>query len=97
MRQFVLFITITLKPGTQEAFMPQIEKNAATSEQDEPGCQKFEVLLPHDGTQNVVYLYEVYDDEAAFAAHQAMAHYIQFKDVANDMIENMDVIKMKGL
>ena len=97
MSQFVLFITITLKPGTQEAFMPQIEKNAATSEQDEPGCQKFEVLLPHDGTQNVVYLYEVYDDEAAFATHQAMAHYIQFKDVANDMIENMDVIKMKGL
>ena len=97
MSQFVLFITITLLPGTQEAFMPLIQENASASEQDEPGCQKFDVLLPHDGTANVVYLYEVYDDEAAFATHQASAHYVQFKDVATDMIENMVVIKMEGL
>ena len=96
MSQFVLFITITLKPGTQETFMPAIKENATASEQSEPGCQKFDVLLPQDGTANVVYLYEVYDDEAAFATHQSMAHYIQFKDAANDMIENMAVIKMKG-
>ncbi|MBT4938014.1 MAG: antibiotic biosynthesis monooxygenase, partial [Rhodospirillaceae bacterium] len=46
MSQFVLFITITLKPGTKDTFMPLIQENAKASVSDEPGCQQFDVLLP---------------------------------------------------
>ena len=35
---------------------------------DEPGTLQFEVLLPHDD-QTKVLIYEVYKDDAAFAAH----------------------------
>jgi quinol monooxygenase YgiN len=41
-------------------------------------------------------LYEIYDDKAAFATHQSMAHYKKFKETTADMIVQMDVIKMRG-
>ncbi len=96
MSQFVLFITINLEPGTQADFMPIIEENAAASLRDEPGCSQFDVWLPHDGSEDVAYLYEVYDDDAAFAAHQATSHYKTFKETTGAMVNNMNVIKMKG-
>ena len=96
MSQFVLFITMTLEPGTQDAFMPIIKENAEASVRDEPGCQQFNVLLPNEEKADTLYLYEAYDDEAAFAAHQATAHYKKFKEIGSDMVADMNVIRMNG-
>ena len=96
MSQFVLFITMTLEPGIQDKFMPIITENAAASVRDEPGCSQFDVWLPHDGTKDVVYLYEVYNNDDAFAAHQATPHYKHFKETGAPVVTNMDVVRMKG-
>ncbi|MBT3991118.1 MAG: antibiotic biosynthesis monooxygenase [Rhodospirillaceae bacterium] len=96
MSQFVLFITITLKPGTKDTFMPLIQENAKASVSDEPGCQQFDVLLPSDGLEDSVCLYEIYDDKDAFAAHQATSHYNEFKAMTGEMIANMDVVRLTG-
>ncbi len=97
MSQFALFVTLTLEPGTKDAFMPMIRGNAASSTADEPGCQRFDVLLPRkDDNENTVYLYEYYDDKDAFVAHQTSPHYTQFNETGGAMIAKMDVVMMTG-
>ena len=97
MSQFALFVTLTLKPGSKEEFMPLIRQNAASSMADEPGCQRFDVLLPRkDDDENTVFLYECYDDKDAFAAHQATSHYTQFSETGGTMIADMEAVMMSG-
>jgi autoinducer 2-degrading protein len=71
----VLQVNIRIKPENVDAFMKHVIANA-TATRKEPGCRQFEVLVdPADKTK--VMLFEVYDDEKAFEAHQQGAH---FKD-----------------
>ena len=75
---FVLTVNIRIKPENVDAFMREIFANAKAA-RTEPGCRQFEVLVdPNDRTK--LMLFEVYDDEAAFQAHQGRAafkHYLE--------------------
>ena len=72
---FVLVVNISIKPENVDAFMRAVSANALAA-RSEPGCRQFEVLVdPQDKTK--LMLFEVYDNEAAFQAHQAGA---SFKD-----------------
>jgi quinol monooxygenase YgiN len=73
---FVLTVTIRIKPENVEAFMNACLENARAARK-EPGCRQFEVLVdPQDRTQ--VMLFEVYDDDKAFEAHQQTAHFKKY-------------------
>ena len=70
---FVLVVNIRIKPEHVDAFMKQLNENAAAA-RTEPGCRQFDVLVdPKDRTK--VMLYEVYNDEKAFEAHQQTPHF----------------------
>jgi autoinducer 2-degrading protein len=70
---FVLVVTIRIKPENVDRWMPMALENARAA-RTEPGCRQFEVLVdPKDRTK--VLLYEVYDDENAFEAHQQTPHF----------------------
>jgi (4S)-4-hydroxy-5-phosphonooxypentane-2,3-dione isomerase len=70
---FVLQVNIRIKPENVGAFMKKALENAREARK-EPGCRQFEVLVdPKDATR--VMLYEVYDDETAFEAHQQTPHF----------------------
>jgi len=70
---FVLVVTIRIKPENVDRWMPMALENARAARK-EPGCRQFEVLVdPKDRTK--VLLYEVYDDENAFEAHQQTPHF----------------------
>ena len=72
----VLQVNIRIKPENVGAFMKQLNENAAAARK-EPGCRQFDVLVdPKDRTK--VMLYEVYDDEKAFEAHQQTAHFKKY-------------------
>jgi quinol monooxygenase YgiN len=77
-QQHVVYVEFETAPADFARFKEMIAANAQASVRDEPGCRQFDVLLPRDAPNRVV-LYEVYDDEAAFEAHLASAH---FKDFA---------------
>ena len=51
----------------------------------EPGCRRFDVLLPAQGSDRVL-LYEIYDDEAAFEAHCASPHFLWFDAAAGPLV-----------
>ncbi|WP_299191547.1 putative quinol monooxygenase [uncultured Litoreibacter sp.] len=71
---FAVTVTFTIKEGQMDAFLPLILKNARASVKDEPGCRQFDVCTD-PSHPNTVFLYELYDDEAAFEAHHQMPHY----------------------
>jgi quinol monooxygenase YgiN len=73
---FVLHVALRIKPQNVDAFMAKVLENAANARK-EPGCRRFDVLVdPKDRTHAM--LYEIYDDEAAFEAHQATAHFKRY-------------------
>ena len=73
---FVLQVAIRVKPENVDAFMRKALENAREAKK-EKGCRHFDVLVdPADKTK--VMLYEVYDDESAFEAHQQTAHFKRY-------------------
>jgi autoinducer 2-degrading protein len=73
---FVLVVNLRIKPENVDTFMKQLSENAAAARK-EPGCRQFDVLAdPKDRTK--VMLYEVYDDEKAFEAHQQTPHFKRY-------------------
>ena len=73
---FVLAVQIRIKPENIDAFMKRLNENA-TAARKEPGCKQFDVLVdPADKTR--VMLYEVYNDDKAFEAHQQTPHFKKY-------------------
>lgn len=90
MGAIVLVVKLTMHPGKRDEFLPHIKANAAGANRDEPGCQRFEIMIPRDDADSV-YLHEVYDDDAALAAHREAPHYKKMGDAA-DLIADRKVI-----
>lgn len=65
----VLQVNIRIKPENVDAFMKQVIENGKAA-RSEPGCRQFEVLVDPDD-KTAVMLFEVYEDQKAFEAHQA--------------------------
>ena len=79
---YCVFVTIQVKPEFIEPFIAACEANHQGT-LTEPGALRFDVLRDaSDETR--FYLYEVYQDEAAFAAHQQTAHYFAWRDTVAD-------------
>ena len=73
---FVLLVNIRIKPENVDRFMKALGENARAARK-EPGCRQFEVLVDPKDKAKVV-LFEVYDDEKAFDAHQATPHFKKY-------------------
>ena len=73
---FVLVVNLRIKPENVERFITQALENARAARK-EPGCRQFDVLVdPQDKTK--VMLYEIYNDEKAFEAHQQTPHFKKY-------------------
>lgn len=72
------------RAGDMAAFRALIDENARQSCALEPGCQRFDVLVPK-GVADAILLYEIYDSRAAFEAHLQTGHFHVF-DRASDAL-----------
>jgi quinol monooxygenase YgiN len=73
---FVLSVNIRIKPENVDVGLRKALENAREARK-EPGCRHFDVLVdPKDRTR--VMLYEIYDDEKAFEAHQQTPHFKKY-------------------
>lgn len=82
---FVVTVTFTIQPGAMAGFLPLMLDNAQRSLSDEPRCRQFDVCTSEDNPDEV-FLYELYDDEAAFQQHLTMPHYEQFAERTAPMV-----------
>jgi (4S)-4-hydroxy-5-phosphonooxypentane-2,3-dione isomerase len=92
MAEFAILVEFRLKPGARERFVELVTANAAASVRDEPGCRRFDILLPEEGGERVD-LYEIYDDADAFASHLETPHFKRFKAETAELIERSGVTR----
>ncbi|QKV19103.1 putative quinol monooxygenase [Oricola thermophila] len=87
---YCVTVNFTLRPATRAAFMERMRQQAAESLEREPGCRVFDVWTDED-REDQIFLYEVYDDRAAFDAHLKSAHFRSFDAEVADMVAAKEV------
>ena len=63
--------------------MESMLDDARGSNNDEPGCLRFDVLQDSEDP-NKIHLYEVYKDQAAVDAHRQAPHYTKWRETVQD-------------
>jgi len=82
---YAIIVDFEIKPDRLAEFLPLMAENAAASMREEPGCQQFDVCQGPD-TPHRIFLYEIYDDRAAFETHLASAHFRRFDAATREMV-----------
>lgn len=90
MSGYVVTVDFRLKPGTMDRFRKLLDRNAIDSCRLEPGCRRFDVMLPEDAPDRV-FLYEIYDHRQAFGAHLQTEHFKLFNDASAELLISKDV------
>lgn len=73
---YLVAVTFQITPDKAQAFAMRVQQQAVDS-LTEAGCQRFDVWRdPADAGR--VFLYEIYDDRAAFDVHLASDHFKAF-------------------
>ena len=91
-RRYAIMVSFRVRQGAQETFLRLVRANAATSVAMEPGCRRFDVLVPCNSAPDDIVLYEIYDDRAAFEAHLASEHFASFDRETKAIVTNKSVI-----
>jgi (4S)-4-hydroxy-5-phosphonooxypentane-2,3-dione isomerase len=94
MNRYVVTVDFKLKPGALGHFRTLIDQNAIDSCKYEPGCHRFDVVVPLNET-DAVFLYEIYNDRAAFQTHLKTAHYAIFDRDSNALVASKTVRVME--
>ena len=92
---FVVCVEFQIEPGQTDAFLAAVRKNAEQSFNQEVGCQQFDVCQDRQ-IPNSIFLYEVYDDEAAFETHKLTPHFGAFNQAIGGIVVNK-VIRILNL
>ncbi|MEM8592821.1 MAG: putative quinol monooxygenase [Pseudomonadota bacterium] len=87
---FAVVVTLRIAREEMSAFLPAIRLNASKSLANEPGCHRFDVCTDPE-RQSEVFLYELYENEAAFQAHLATDHFKHFDAQTAEMVLEKDV------
>ncbi|MEM0945628.1 MAG: putative quinol monooxygenase [Pseudomonadota bacterium] len=74
---FAVTVTFKIAPGSMATFLPRMRQQARDSLTLEPACTHFDVWTDPERPDEV-FLYELYDDAAAFDTHCASAHFESF-------------------
>lgn len=89
---FVIMVDFRLRPGAEAAFRALVDENARSSVRDEPGCRRFDVVVPQEDHSRVL-LYEIYDSEAAFDDHCRTTHFVQFDRQSAPLVKKKEIIR----
>ena len=68
-----------------------IVENANRSRTAEPGCERFDVLVPQDSADQV-FLYEIYKDKAAFEEHLKTQHFLDFNGASARLVKAKKIV-----
>lgn len=88
---YLITVAFDVEPARRDLFIRLITSNAQASLREEPGCLRFDVLLPVEAGDCDVLLYEIYEDRAAFDAHLASAHFLAFDAATRDAVRRKTV------
>jgi len=90
MPRCVITVDFVLHEGTMKDFMPHMVDNANKSRTLEPGCDRFDVLVSPKAPDRV-FLYEIYQDRAAFEVHLKTEHFLEFSEKTRGYIKDRTI------
>jgi autoinducer 2-degrading protein len=79
MAAHVIIVRLRIKPEFVEIFEREMRAHIATTLRTEPGCTLFDVSVDKRDARTY-HLYEVYEDDAALAAHRKSASLVAIRD-----------------
>jgi (4S)-4-hydroxy-5-phosphonooxypentane-2,3-dione isomerase len=89
---YVNAVDIDIVPAEHDNYLAALTENGKAAV-TEPGCRAFNIqVLASD--PNHVFLYEVYDNEAALQAHRASEHFKKYAAATAKMIAKREVRPM---
>jgi quinol monooxygenase YgiN len=89
---YINAVELVIIPSEMPKFLEAIRENAANAVK-EPGCREFNVSVLAN-RPNHVFLYEVYDNEAALNAHRATDHFKKYQATTASMVADRNVRAM---
>ena len=92
MSKLAIFVELQARPEAFEAFRAAMQKHAALSLKEDPGCRQFDILVPQDAPHTLM-LYEVYDDEASFQGHATSKHTAAHQAATRDWVVRRRLVK----
>jgi (4S)-4-hydroxy-5-phosphonooxypentane-2,3-dione isomerase len=92
---YVNTVDLDIIPDQMAKFIELAKENGAASIQ-EPGCREFNILVL-ESNPNHVFVYEVYDNEAALMAHLSTDHFKKFIASTASMISSRNVRVMSPI
>ena len=92
MPRLAIMATMEVAPRLQETLISSLKAHGARCLRDEPGTVQFEVLRPHEDDTKV-FLFEVYQDDAAFEEHRKGPSIAQFRNDIAGMEVKLHVTK----
>ena len=87
---FVVTVTFESIPGKADSLERLLLKQAQNSLQNELACLRFDVARSIENP-NRFFLFEIYQDAAAFAQHLTTAHFGNFDQQAGPLVDNKQV------
>ena len=92
---YVSAVDLDIAPAETEKFLAALKENGAASVK-EPGCQRFDIMVLASNP-NHVFIYEVYDNEAAAQAHRTTDHFKKYAATTATMVVKREVRPMTQL
>ncbi|HET7886217.1 MAG TPA: putative quinol monooxygenase [Bradyrhizobium sp.] len=89
---FVNAVDLDIVPAERDSFLAAIKENGAAAAQ-EPGCKRFDIVNLNSDP-NHFFLYEVYDNEAAFKAHRETDHFKKYMATTGKMVAKREARQM---
>ena len=83
----VLIVELKMAPGRKDDFLARARKHRINVLNNEPGCQRFDLLSPQEDG-DAVFLYEVYADKDALETHFNTPYMKEYLDDTGPMITN---------
>jgi (4S)-4-hydroxy-5-phosphonooxypentane-2,3-dione isomerase len=91
--RIVIIVEFRVISDEHEAFLRLILDNAAASLKREPGCIRFDVLVPEGQARGSFMLYEIYADATAFEDHLRSEHYRLFDERVSPLVVEKKVAR----
>ena len=89
---YINAVELDIAPGEMAKFIELVKENGAAAVK-EPGCREFNISVLASNP-NHVFLYEVYENEAALNAHRATDHFKKYQAAVANMITGRSVRAM---
>ena len=90
---YAIFVEVTVQPAVFAECIALTRAAATRNVAEDPGCRQIDVSVKADGDPTI-YLYEVYDDLAAFDAHLKTPGFMAWREATRAMVTGMRMTRL---